>query len=73
MFLGSFHNYYKSIHARTNSSSVVLIISILVILSGFVIVPFIYIWALNTLIPGLNIQYSLETWVAIHILGAKLA
>ena len=46
-------------------------------LIAFVIVlvaigPLVTIWALNTLFPALAIAYSLETWVAVVILGAAL-
>jgi ribosomal protein RSM22 (predicted rRNA methylase) len=37
-----------------------------------VIGPLATIWALNTLFPSLAIAYSLETWVAVVILGAAL-
>jgi hypothetical protein len=37
----------------------------------FVIIvgPFLTIWALDTLFPLLAIPYTLETWVAVVILG----
>ena len=37
----------------------------------FVVVaaPFASIWALNTLFPVLAIQYTLETWAAIVLMG----
>ena len=34
--------------------------------------PLATIWAINTLFPSLAIAYSLETWVAVVILGAAL-
>ena len=34
--------------------------------------PLATIWALNALFPALAIAYSLETWVAVVILGAAL-
>ena len=34
--------------------------------------PVLVIWAANTLFPVLAIPYSLETWVAVVILGAFL-
>jgi ribosomal protein RSM22 (predicted rRNA methylase) len=37
-----------------------------------VIGPLATIWALNMLFPSLAIAYSLETWVAVVILGAAL-
>jgi len=35
-----------------------------------VIGPLATIWAVNTLFPSVAIAYSLETWVAVVILGA---
>lgn len=32
--------------------------------------PLATIWSANTLFPGLAIPYSIETWVAVIILGA---
>jgi ribosomal protein RSM22 (predicted rRNA methylase) len=34
--------------------------------------PLVTIWAINALFPSLAIAYSLETWVAVVILGAAL-
>ena len=34
--------------------------------------PLVTIWALNTLFPSLAIAYTLETWVAVVIIGAAL-
>ena len=34
--------------------------------------PLVTIWAFNTLFPALAISYSLETWVAVVIIGAFL-
>jgi ribosomal protein RSM22 (predicted rRNA methylase) len=34
--------------------------------------PLVTIWALNTLFPSLAIAYTLETWVAVVLLGAFL-
>ena len=34
--------------------------------------PLATIWALNMLFPSLAIAYSLETWVAVVIIGAAL-
>lgn len=34
--------------------------------------PLATIWAINTLFPSIVIAYSLETWVAVVILGAAL-
>ena len=34
--------------------------------------PLATIWAINTLFPSLAIAYSLETWIAVVIIGAFL-
>lgn len=51
--------------------------SIFTILSVFALVilvvaigPILTIWSANTLFPSLAIPYTLETWVAVIILGA---
>ena len=41
-------------------------VAIIVIAIG----PLATIWATNTLFPSLNIPYTLETWVAVVIIGA---
>ena len=45
---------------------------LLVIVALIIIGPILTIWALNTLFPALAIPLSIETWVAIVILGAAL-
>ena len=37
-----------------------------------VIGPLATIWALNTLFPALAIAYSIDSWVAVVIIGAAL-
>ena len=32
--------------------------------------PLATIWSFNTLFPSLNIPYTIETWVAVVIIGA---
>jgi len=34
--------------------------------------PVLTIWSLNTLFPVLNIPYSMETWLAVVILGSGI-
>ena len=34
--------------------------------------PFLMIWALNTLFPMLNIDYTLATWAAVILLGGVI-
>jgi ribosomal protein RSM22 (predicted rRNA methylase) len=50
--------------------SLLLLIAVIVILVA--IGPLATIWALNMLFPSLAIAYSLETWVAVVIIGAAL-
>ena len=47
---------------------------IIIIIALAVLLPILYIWALNTLFPVLAIPYSLETWsaaVLLHIFFSK--
>jgi hypothetical protein len=46
------------------------IVALIVLL--VVIGPLATIWALNTLFPALAIGYTIDTWVAVVILGAFL-
>jgi len=46
----------------------ILAVSAVIILL-LVFVPFITIWAFNTLFPMLTIPYTLETWFAVIVLG----
>lgn len=41
---------------------------ILLIVAVIIIAPLAYIWALNTLFPMLNLEYSFVNWVAICLL-----
>ena len=50
--------------------SLLVLIGLLVLI--VVIGPLVTIWALNTLFPALAIAYSLETWVAVVIIGTAL-
>ena len=49
---------------------VTLLFMIAVIVVVVAIGPLATIWAVNTLFPTLNIAYTIETWVAVVILGA---
>ena len=40
----------------------------LFIIAVIVFAPLAYIWALNTLVPVLNLEYSFVNWVAICLL-----
>ena len=49
-------------------------IGLIIIIGLAVLLPILYIWALNTLFPVLAIPYSLETWSAailMHIFFSK--
>ena len=45
---------------------------VLLIIAMVVLGPLITIWALNTLFPVLAISYTLDTWIAIILLGGFL-
>ena len=42
---------------------------VLAVISLIAIGPLVTIWSLNTLFPVLAISYSLDTWMAVIILG----
>ena len=42
---------------------------VLAVISIIAIGPLVTIWSLNTLFPALAISYSIETWMAVVILG----
>lgn len=44
----------------------VIALALIVVIVG----PILTIWSANTLFPSLAIPYTLETWVAVIILGA---
>jgi len=46
------------------------VVALIVVL--VVIGPLATIWALNVLFPSLAIAYTLDTWVAVVIIGAAL-
>lgn len=46
----------------------VIMIAVLILIVA--IGPLATIWAFNTLFPSLNIGYTIETWVAVVIIGA---
>ena len=45
------------------------VVAIIVILALIALGPLLTIWSLNVLFPLLAIKYSLESWLAIVILG----
>ena len=47
-----------------------LILIILVALALFALGPLLTIWAANVLFPVLAIPYTIETWLAVVVLGA---
>lgn len=54
------------------SKLISLLVLIGLLLLIVIIGPLATIWALNTLFPTLAIAYTLETWVAVVIIGAAL-
>ena len=51
--------------------TILTIVSIIALAALVVIVgPILTIWSANTLFPSLAIPYTIETWVAVIILGA---
>lgn len=42
---------------------------VLVVVALIALGPLATIWALNTLFPSLAIDYTLETWMAVVVLG----
>jgi hypothetical protein len=47
-----------------------LIVAIAFIAFMIIIGPIATIWAVNTLFPALAIAYTLETWLAVVVIGA---
>jgi hypothetical protein len=52
------------------SKLITLLLMIALIIVIVAIGPLATIWATNTLFPTLNIPYTIETWVAVVIIGA---
>jgi hypothetical protein len=44
-------------------------VGILIVIALVTIGPLLTIWSLNVLFPALAIKYSLESWLAIVVLG----
>jgi hypothetical protein len=53
--------------SASNAFTIIGVIVLLVLLA-----PFGTIWSLNTLFPVLNIPYTLETWLAVIMLGGGI-
>lgn len=49
-----------------------VLIIVALILALLIVGPFLTIWALNTLFPVLAIEYTLQTWAAVVLLGMFL-
>jgi len=47
-----------------------ILFAIIVLVVVIAIGPIVTIWAVNTLFPTVAIPYTIETWVAVVILGA---
>ena len=51
-----------------DSSASMILIGAIIVISGFILIPLLTIWSLNTLFPILQIDYNLETWCAVVLL-----
>ena len=51
-----------------DSSASMILIGAIIVISGFILIPLLTIWSLNTLFPNLDIPYTLETWSATVII-----
>ena len=40
------------------------LIALIIVLALVILLPLATIWSLNTLFPNLDIQYTIETWLA---------
>jgi hypothetical protein len=47
--------------------------AVALIIGLFLIGPILVIWALNTLFPVVNIDYTWQTWVAVIVIGAFIS
>jgi hypothetical protein len=54
-----------------NLDFIVFIVTLIVVM--IVAAPLILIWAINTLVPVANIQYSVDTWFAAFLVIAILS
>jgi len=52
------------------SKLITLLTMIALIIVIVAIGPLATIWSFNTLFPSLNIPYTIETWIAVVIIGA---
>ena len=48
------------------------VLIVLVVACFIFLGPLLTIWALNTLFPGLHIDYGIAEWFAVIVLGAAL-
>ena len=46
-----------------------IVLTIVLVIALIILSPFATLWALNTLFPVLAIPYTIETWLAIVVLG----
>lgn len=55
-------------------SKLIAIVGALALIIGlFLLGPLLVIWALNTLFPVVNIDYTWQTWIAVIIIGAFIS
>ena len=46
-----------------------VVLTVLLVIALVALSPLLTIWSLNVLFPALAIPYSLETWLAVIVLG----
>ncbi len=51
-----------------DSSASMILIGAIIVISGFILIPLLTIWSLNTLFPILQIDFYMETWCAVVLL-----
>ena len=52
------------------SNFIKIVVAIVILAFLLVIGPWLVIWAMNTLLPALAIEFNLATWAAVIIMGS---
>jgi len=55
--------------SSNNNTGTAILLAAALIIALVVLGPLLTIWALNTLFPVLHIDYNLDTWSAVVLLG----
>ena len=55
--------------SSSNNTGTAVLLAAALIIAFVVLGPLLTIWALNTLFPVLHIDYNLDTWSAVVLLG----